>query len=121
MKKYFLYLIVFLLALSACGAQPTGVPDHKILVTVSIPPQAWVVEQIGGDLVSVQAMAGPSDDPHTYEPKPAQMAALAGTELYLIHAPEHPMKAVRDGLAQVVAVGGYTFTVLAADLAEATR
>ena len=83
MKKVILYLLVFLLALSACGAQPTGVPDHKILVTVSIPPQAWVVEQIGGDLVSVQAMAGPSDDPHTYEPKPAQMAALAGTELYL--------------------------------------
>ena len=50
-----------------------------------------------------------------------QFIAPAGTELYLIHAPEHPMKAVRDGLAQVVAVGGYTFTVLAADLAEATR
>ena len=83
MKKVILYLLVFLLALSACGVQPTGVPDKKILVTVSIPPQAWVVEQIGGDLVSVQAMAGPSDDPHTYEPKPAQMAALAGTELYL--------------------------------------
>jgi len=55
----------------------------KLAVAVSILPQKYFVERIGGDLVEVQALVPPGAEPHAYEPKPAQMSALARTPLYL--------------------------------------
>lgn len=54
----------------------------KLSVYVSIVPQKYFVEKIGGDLVEVSIMVQPGASPATYEPKPRQMARLAGTELY---------------------------------------
>jgi zinc transport system substrate-binding protein len=51
-------------------------------VFVSIVPQKYFVEQIGKDLVDVQVMVHPGASPHTYEPKPLQMAALSKAKLY---------------------------------------
>ncbi len=58
--------------------------DHpkKIKVFVSILPQKYFVERIGGDLVSVEVMVGPGQNPETYEPLPRQMKALTTTQLY---------------------------------------
>lgn len=49
---------------------------------VSIAPQRYFVQKIGGPLVDVSILVPPGADPHTYEPKPQQMAALAGSVLY---------------------------------------
>jgi zinc transport system substrate-binding protein len=49
---------------------------------VSIPPQAYFIREIGGDRVNVHIMIHPGDDPHTYEPKPGQMASFAQSHLY---------------------------------------
>jgi len=49
---------------------------------VSILPQKYFVEKIGGDLVDVAVMVEPGASPHTYEPKPKQMVALAKTTIY---------------------------------------
>ncbi|MEJ2167247.1 MAG: zinc ABC transporter substrate-binding protein, partial [Desulfobacterales bacterium] len=54
----------------------------KVAVFVSIAPQKYFVQQIGKDLVDVQVMVQPGADPHTYEPKPKQMVALARAKLY---------------------------------------
>jgi len=54
----------------------------KISVFVSLAPQKYFVQQIGKDLVDVHVMVPPGADPHTYEPKPKQMVALAGARLY---------------------------------------
>ena len=54
----------------------------KIAVFVSIAPQKYFVQQIGKDFVDVQVMVPPGADPHTYEPKPKQMVALAKAQLY---------------------------------------
>ena len=53
--------------------------NTTIGVTVSILPEKYFVERIGGDLVSVNVMVVSGADPHTYEPKPAQMAALSNS------------------------------------------
>jgi len=66
-----------LLALCALPAQA-----EKIPVFVSIAPQKFFVERIGGDTVDVSVMVQPGASPHTYEPRPRQMTALAGTRLY---------------------------------------
>lgn len=56
--------------------------DGPMKVAVSILPQRYFLERIGDGHVSVSVMVEPGANPHTYEPKPAQMAALAGTSLY---------------------------------------
>ena len=52
-------------------------------VTVSILPQVWFVENIGGDLVEVSVLVGPGHSPATYEPTPKQMAGLEQAGLFL--------------------------------------
>ncbi|MFZ0614730.1 MAG: zinc ABC transporter substrate-binding protein [Desulfobacterales bacterium] len=56
--------------------------NDKLSVFVSIVPQRYFVQQIGRDLVDVHAMVPPGADPHTYEPKPRQMVAIATAKLY---------------------------------------
>ena len=56
--------------------------DSSIPVFVSIAPQKYFVERVGGSRVAVQVMVAPGASPATYEPKPRQMAALAGARLY---------------------------------------
>ncbi|MES0364092.1 MAG: zinc ABC transporter substrate-binding protein, partial [Desulfobacteria bacterium] len=49
---------------------------------VSIVPQKYFVEKIGGDLVDVSVMVLPGNSPATYEPRPKQMVALSRAGLY---------------------------------------
>ena len=51
-------------------------------VFVSILPQKYFVEKIGGDSVEVSVMVQPGASPATYEPKPKQMVALATSDIY---------------------------------------
>lgn len=71
------YAILLLLMLL-----PDASPADQLAVFVSILPQKYFVQQIGGKRVSVQVMVNPGANPATYEPKPAQMTALAKTSLY---------------------------------------
>lgn len=54
----------------------------KPVVTTSILPTKYFVEQIAGDTLSVNAMVERGSDPHTYEPKPKQMKELEKSEIY---------------------------------------
>ena len=67
--------LVFLFTAQMVLARP-------LKVFVSIVPQKYFVEKIGGDLVAVNLMVQPGASPTTYEPKPRQMVALAGTDIY---------------------------------------
>lgn len=51
-------------------------------VFVSIPPQKWLVEQVGRDLVSVEVLVRSGQDPHTFEPLPKQVAALSKAKVW---------------------------------------
>ncbi len=57
--------------------------DAPVRVVVSIPPLAWFVHGVAGDLAEVSVLLAPGDSPHTFEPTPRQMAALAGADLFL--------------------------------------
>jgi len=71
----FAYLCPFLFFQNAAA-------QDKLTVFVSINPQKYFVQQIGKDLVDVQVMVQPGADPHTYEPRPRQMAAISRAKLY---------------------------------------
>lgn len=51
-------------------------------VFVSIPPQKFFVERIGGDRVDVQVLVKPGNSPATYSPSPRQSIALGKALLY---------------------------------------
>jgi zinc transport system substrate-binding protein len=61
--------------------EPRGSAD-RIRCWVTILPQAFFVERIGGDYVDVRVMVGPGQTPHTYEPKSRQLAELAQSDVY---------------------------------------
>jgi zinc transport system substrate-binding protein len=69
------FMICFFLAGSPIQAA-------KLKAFVSITPQQYFVQKIGGDLVEVSVLVPPGADPHTYEPKPRQMAELAKADVY---------------------------------------
>ncbi len=73
MKKILFFLILFL-SLIWGGELP---------IVVSIVPEKTFVEAIGGDQVDVTVMVPPGSSPHTYEPKPTQMAHISRAKLYL--------------------------------------
>ncbi|UCF83828.1 MAG: zinc ABC transporter substrate-binding protein [Desulfobacteraceae bacterium] len=55
---------------------------RKIKTFVSIVPQKYFMEKIGGDLVDVSVMVPPGNSPATYEPKPKQMVSLSRARVY---------------------------------------
>jgi len=54
----------------------------NINAIVSIAPEMIFVKAIGGDKVNVSLMVQIGNSPHTYEPKPSQMIAIAKAGLY---------------------------------------
>ena len=77
-----LFLVV-LLATSGCTT-PDGTGDREgMVIAVTIPPQAEMVREIGGDRVDVFVMMPPGSDPHTYEPGPALVERAAEADLYI--------------------------------------
>ena len=54
----------------------------KMKTFVTVLPQQYLVERIGGDRVEVEALVGPGQSPHTYEPLPKQVARLAEAQVY---------------------------------------
>ncbi len=57
---------------------------EPIEVAVSVPPQAWLVERIGGDQVRVQVMIPAGVPPETWSPTPRQRAALERARVYVL-------------------------------------
>ncbi|KQY59614.1 hypothetical protein ASD11_08670 [Aeromicrobium sp. Root495] len=67
------------LLLSACGS---GEADNgKLSVDANFYPYAWVVEQVGGDLVDVSNLTSPGVEPHDLELKPKQVASVQTADL----------------------------------------
>jgi len=76
MRVKFLAL-AFMIAslLPAFAADPPKAPTSTVVV--SILPQAYFVERIGGGSFKASVLVGPGQSPHSYEPTPRQMADLA--------------------------------------------
>jgi zinc transport system substrate-binding protein len=77
---------VFALALAtlAGSASAAAQPRAPIEVAVSVPPQAYFVERIGGEHVRVQVMIPDGAVPETYSPTPRQRAALDRARAYVL-------------------------------------
>jgi zinc transport system substrate-binding protein len=76
------FILFFICAILFSGVPAAEKTEPKIQVFVSILPQAYFVEQVGGEYVSVHVLVGPGQSPATYEPSPKQLAALSEAPLY---------------------------------------
>ncbi len=52
-------------------------------IMVSIAPQKYFVDRIGGEMTDTTVLLPPGANPHTFEPKPSQIMALGQADLYL--------------------------------------
>lgn len=84
-----LYRPALLLAVACCLAgchsgTKTRRRPAKLVVMVSILPQAYFAERLAGDLADVEVLVGPGQSPHTFEPTPRQLDQLAKADVYFL-------------------------------------
>lgn len=110
--------LVRALAAIVCGflAWACTAPDKpstavaRLQVAVSVPPQAYLVERLGGDRVKVQVMIPPGTSPAIFEPSPRQLVALSRARLYVkVGHPHFPfeethLQGVLDRLPEITVV-----------------
>ena len=82
--RLFRLMAMLMLSLScvSCGGPEDHLRDGKVRVFVTVPPQAYFVERIGGEHVDVSVLVAPGQEPHFFEPRPRQITALSQSELY---------------------------------------
>jgi zinc/manganese transport system substrate-binding protein len=73
---------VLRLALAAAGlAAPARAQPLRVVTLSTVLTE--IATAVGGDAVAVQALLPPGVDPHTFEPSPRDLRALAGADLIL--------------------------------------
>ena len=80
--NHFLQAGVFLIALIPLLYSPDKVWAEPIPVFVSIVPQKYFVERIGGEQVKVEVMVKSGESPATFNPNPKKMSLLSQSQLY---------------------------------------
>ncbi len=74
---------IFFTILAACLLGfSSGAFASPLQIFVSIPPQKWLVDQVGGNLVSSHVLVDRGQEPHNFEPTPKQVAALFRSQLF---------------------------------------
>lgn len=76
-------LILLIAALGSAFSSALDAADAAIQVAVSVPPQAYFVERIGGEAVSAEVLIPPGTSHETYAPSPRQIVALERARLYV--------------------------------------
>lgn len=78
-----MHLVSLVLAVALClGLISAQANERPLAVAVSILPEKYFVERIGGSHVDVTVLVGPGQSPATYEPTPRQMAGLGQAKIY---------------------------------------
>ena len=81
--------------------------EDRIRVAVSVPPLAHVVERMGGARVEVVTVVPVGADPHTFEPRPRDLASLTECSLFVTAG----ITMERAWLDRFMAVNGDMITV----------
>jgi zinc transport system substrate-binding protein len=68
--------------LASCPRREPAEAGDRLRVAVSILPQAYFVERVGGEHVKVDVLVGPGQQPHTFDPTVKQMRRLGRARVY---------------------------------------
>lgn len=80
--KISILISLFLISISSCVQQREINPELP-LISVSILPQKYFIEQLAGNKVEVNVMVPPGASPATYEPTVSQLSQLDQSVLYM--------------------------------------
>lgn len=69
----------------ACGQGSNATDSSQVKVTATLGLFRDLVQQVGGDRVTVSTLVPNSADPHTYEPPPIQIAKLSEAKLVVMN------------------------------------
>jgi zinc transport system substrate-binding protein len=78
---YRLFFVILFCLLNVAVVTRVHAQD-TVNVFVSILPQKYLVERVGGERVTVNVLVRPGLNPETYEPTPKQMAGLSDADIY---------------------------------------
>ncbi len=81
MRFLLLYSIILIIIFGQTASTAATV-QRPLKVHVSIPPQKYLVERIGGNKVEVTVLLKQGMNPETYEPTPKQMTLINASRLY---------------------------------------
>lgn len=79
MKRTALYLAL------SMGFMVHSVSAKTVNVVTSFSILGDMVQQVGGEHVSVKTLVGPDGDPHTFEPSPQDSAAIANADIVVVN------------------------------------
>jgi zinc transport system substrate-binding protein len=82
MKKTTVAFVLLSSLLFAFSFAGVTYAETAITAFVSILPQAYFLERVGGNHVHAEVLVGEGQSPATYEPSPQQMAGLSSAKVY---------------------------------------
>jgi zinc/manganese transport system substrate-binding protein len=105
-----------LLCLTAMPVAVRARAAAAIPVVASFSILADMVRQIGGDAVSVTGLVPPDGDPHTYEPRPSDVRAIAASRLLVVNG-----LGLEGWMTRLVGSSGYRGPVVTASAGVTSR
>lgn len=78
-------ILLGFVALCACGLTAMAQAADRIPVVASFSILGDIVSNVGGDRVAVQSLVGPDQDPHVFEPAPADVAKVEHARLLVLN------------------------------------
>jgi zinc transport system substrate-binding protein len=87
-KKIVLFALVQVFVFAVCASA-------SVDIFVSIAPQKWLVDKIGGKETNITVLVKEGQDPHTFEPTPRQVAALTNAGIWFTMDMEFESQLVR--------------------------
>lgn len=82
MKQIYFFLIFALLFISCKNPSRSNDSGVKKIITVTIEPQRFFVDNLVNDAFSVNTLVPPGSSPETYEPSPSVMINLSKSDIY---------------------------------------
>jgi manganese/iron transport system substrate-binding protein len=84
-RKFFPVLILLSLLLSACGGNAPDETSGALKVVASTTIVGDVVAQVGGELIDLTVLFPTGADPHTFEPRPQDVAAISEADVIFLN------------------------------------
>lgn len=83
MKRILFVISTIAIIISSCGRHTTA-EHHKITVTVSLPPQQWILEQIAGDSININTLLQAGSNPETFDPGISIIKKAANSDIIML-------------------------------------
>lgn len=100
MKKIVYLSLLFLLVVSCTNSNKTRKNSDKKILTVTIEPQRFFLDEIVGSDFSINVLVPPGTSPETYEPAPSVLLEMSKSDIYFKVGDLGFEKAWSDRLAQ---------------------